>query len=428
MYKPITDCRLCYETEFSDIIDLGVHALTGVFPKSALEDIPAGPLHLIKCINCGLVQLAHNYELGLLYGDTYGYRSGLNMSMVRHLRRKVSQVMDLVPLQAGDLVIDIGSNDATLLNSYPIAKLRKIGVDPSGAKFSKYYRQGVELIPEFFSANAVLSSTGGRRAKVVTSIAMFYDLERPRAFIEEILKVLDDDGIWLFEQSYLPAMLRACSYDTICHEHLEYYALEQIDHLLRRTGLKIVAVEENDANGGSFAVMAARRSARYPEAQDAAQALLGREKEARLNTMRPFDDFKEAIVRHREELQILLQQIHDRGETVFGYGASTKGNVLLQYCGIDQKLLPLIAEVNEDKFGAFTPGTRIPIVSEQEARSKAPDYFLVLPWHFREGIVEKERSFLEGGGRLIFPLPVLEIVSARGIDAAAKRAVAYQQD
>ena len=411
MYQRIADCRMCYSADLTPVLDLGLQALTGVFPKTRTENVPAGPLALVKCGDCGLVQLEHNYTLSLLYGDTYGYRSGLNRSMVQHLENRVTEIRKRIHLVPGDAVLDIGSNDGTLLSMYAVPGLLRIGIDPSGLKFRQYYPEDAQLIPEFFSAEAVRNVAGNRRVKVVTSIAMFYDLERPIDFVKQIMEVLHDDGIWVFEQSYLPTMVATHSYDTVCHEHLEYYTMKQIVYFTRKLGLKIVDVEMNTVNGGSFAVTVAKSGSSHPEARDLVNRILAEEAAAGYDTVQPFEDLKRAMSEHREQLCAMLSRIQAEKQTVLGYGASTKGNVLLQYCRIDERLLPSIAEVNEDKFGAFTPGTRIPIVPEQDARAKNPEYFLVLPWHFRDNIVTKEQDYLAKGGSLIFPLPNMEVVS-----------------
>jgi len=414
LYQEITDCRLCGSKKLTPVLDLGNQALTGVFPKSREEEIPSGPLQLCKCEDCDLVQLRHNYDLGKLYGETYGYRSGLNQSMVRHLHGKVGKIRTLADLRDGDLVIDIGANDSTLLQAYPGTGLQLVGIDPSGPKFRKYYPAHIRLIPDFFSAELVKKAFPGKRARVVTSIAMFYDLERPMDFVRDIVKILDDNGVWVFEQSYLPLMLETNSYDTVCHEHLEYYALKQIQYMTDRTGLKIVDVEINDVNGGSFSVTAAKQKSRYPVADETIARLLEDERRQRVGKVETYERFSKSVSKHRERLFALLRKLKQEGEKVLGYGASTKGNVLIQYCGLNADLLSCIAEVNEDKFGAFTPGSRIPIVSEAEARSMKPDYFLVFPWHFRAGIVQREQEFLRGGGQFIFPLPKLDVVSKAG--------------
>lgn len=416
LYREITDCRLCGGARLVGVLDLGMQALSGIFPKSRDENVPVGPLSLCKCEECDLVQLRHNYDLGKLYGDTYGYRSGLNQSMVRHLHQKVGRIRALVDLRDNDLVIDIGSNDSTLLQAYPERGLQLAGIDPSGPKFARYYPQHVALIPDFFRAELVKRRFPGRRAKVVTSIAMFYDLERPADFVRDIVEVLDDEGVWVFEQSYLPFMLKTHSYDTVCHEHLEYYALKQIKQLTDRAGLKIIDVEFNDVNGGSFSVAAARAASSYPAADLTVALTLEEEERLGLSDAETYRGFQRSAAIHREELRRLLGTLKREGRKVLGYGASTKGNVLIQYCGLDCELVPCVAEVNEDKFGAYTPGSKIPIVSEEEARAMRPDYFAVFPWHFRAGILRREQAFLQSGGKFIFPLPKIEIVSAERVE------------
>ena len=248
------------------------------------------------------------------------------------------------------------------------------------------------------------------KAKIITSIAMFYDLEDPLHFMRQIESILADDGIWHFEQSYMPFMLQANAYDTICHEHLEYYALKQIKWMTDRVGLKIINVEFNQINGGSFAVSVAKQNTNYPACDELVQEILKKEQDMGLYSIVPYQKFQDGIFQHREGLLSALRQIRKNGKLILGYGASTKGNVILQFCGIDDLLIPVIAEVNEEKFGCFTPGTYIPIMSESEAKAKAPDYFLVLPWHFKENLIAREQDFLKNGGRMLFPLPEIEVV------------------
>jgi hypothetical protein len=412
MHQPIEVCRLCHSADLHPILDLGEQELTGIFPARADIRLTRGPLGLALCRRCHLVQLRHSYQLNELYGENYGYRSGLNQSMVRHLRAKVADLLRLRPLTEGDTVVDIGSNDGTTLGFYPSDGFRRVGFDPTGAKFRSYYRSGIRLIEDFFSAHRFAEELGNAaRARIVTSIAMFYDLEDPTEFMRQVHSILADDGIWHFEQSYMPEMLRTTAYDTICHEHLEYYGLKQIKWMTDRADLKIIDVLFNAVNGGSFAVTAARKSAPYAECTALIHRVLEAEKAGELEELKPYMDFKERIHRHREALLATLRKLKAEGHRVHGYGASTKGNVILQFCGIDTRLIDVIAEVNEDKFGCFTPGTGIPIVSEAESKARRPDCYLVLPWHFRDNLVERERSFLAAGGRMIFPLPEINIVA-----------------
>ncbi len=410
MYTPIHACRICGNTTLVKVLDLGEQTLTGVFPKTPEQAITRGPLHLLKCTGsddcCGLLQLAHSYDLGEMYGENYGYRSGLNKSMVEHLHAKVARIRSLIALEPGDMVIDIGSNDGTTLSAYPAEGLTRVGIDPTAEKFRQYYPQGVAVIPDFFSASLVKERFGERKARVVTSFSMFYDLERPMDFVREIASVLDGEGIWVFEQSYMPLMLDRNSYDTACHEHLEYYALKQIQWMAQRCGLKIVDVEFNDVNGGSFSITAAHQSSKLQESPEVARIL--REEAARgLDTEAPYRAFADRVAQSQTDVRAFLETAKAQGRTVGILGASTKGNVLLQYCGITAADVVAVGEVNPDKFGSFTPGSLIPIIDEAKLLALKPDYLMVLPWHFRP-FFEKRFGGLDS--RLVFPLPELDIL------------------
>ncbi|MEK6794993.1 MAG: class I SAM-dependent methyltransferase [Spirochaetota bacterium] len=414
IYKAITQCRICGNEALIPVVDLGEQYLTGVFPKQG-ESVERGPLAIVKCDEqkngaCGLLQLKHNYQLDKLYGQNYGYRSGLNRSMVDHLHAKVKKILSIVPVYPGDLVVDVGSNDSTLLQAYPKGGADLVGVDPTGAKFKDHYPAHIKLIPDFFPSPRFKDAYHGRKAKIITSISMFYDLESPLVFVESIRDNLADDGVWLFEQSYMPTMLDTNSYDTICHEHLEYYALKQIQWMAAKAGMKILDVEFNAVNGGSFSVMAAKKNSPHRENATAIAAVEADEKKRGLSTCTPYDAFCARIVQHREDMRVFLDGVKKSGKKIFGYGASTKGNVMLQYCNINASDLACIAEVNEDKFGTFTPGTAIPIISEKEARAMKPEYFMVLPWHFRDHILAKESAYRAAGGKFVFPLPRIEVV------------------
>lgn len=415
IYKEISACRICGNIKLVPLVDLGHMALSGVFPRHKTDIVEAGPLELVKCEEessdgCGLVQLRHNYALDQLYGMNYGYRSGLNKSMVEHLHDKVEKILKKVELKKGDAVIDIGSNDSTLLQAYPHEGITLLGVDPTGVKFKDFYPSHIDLIADFFPSPRVLEKLPRGKAKIITSIAMFYDLEAPLDFVQGVYDTLDDEGVWVFEQSYMPTMLAVNAYDTICHEHLEYYALRQVKYMMDKVGLKIVDVECNDINGGSFSVMVAKQSSALPACDELVDKILAQEKEKGLHTLIPYREFDRNIKKHKDDLLAFIGEQIKQGKKMFGYGASTKGNVILQYCGITEKEIPYIAEVNKDKFGSFTPGTLIPIISEQEARKMNPNLFMVLPWHFRENIVKRESDYLSSGGHLFFPLPKLEVV------------------
>jgi len=412
MHTEIQACRLCGDRRLTSLICLGEQHLTGVFPKDPTASLSKGPLDLVLCGDCGLVQLKHSFIPGEMYGQNYGYRSSLNRSMVDHLKAKIEGLRSRFPVGLGDYVLDIGANDGTSLAFYPQGGATLCGMDPSAEKFRSYYRPDINLVVDFFSAERFRREFGQEaRPRIVTSIAMFYDLEDPLDFVRQIKKILHPQGVWHFEQSYLPLMLEANAYDTICHEHLEYYGLKQIKWMMDRVGLEILDVELNNINGGSFAVTVAHQGSGLPGNPATVQFLLDAEERLGTHNVALYEAFSKGVEAHRKGLKSLLVDLKSQGKIVLGYGASTKGNVILQYCGLTPELLPAIAEVNESKFGSYTPGTRIPIISEEQARAMKPDCFVVFPWHFRENIVAREREFLASGGSLIFPLPTIEIVS-----------------
>jgi len=411
MYKKIEKCRICGNTHLECVLDLNEQMLTGVFPREKNANVTVGPLRLVKCVGgddvCGLLQMEHSYDLGEMYGENYGYRSGLNASMVAHLHNKVKRILGLVELNKGDLVIDIGSNDSTTLQAYPSSGPVLVGVDPTGIKFHSYYPSHIQLIPDFFSSALVEARFPGQKAKVVTSFSMFYDLEDPLGFMQQVYGVLADDGIWVFEQSYMPTMLDTNSYDTVCHEHLEFYALRQIKWMADKVGFKIVDVEFNDINGGSFSVTVAKSNGDLTIAPSV-QKILDAERLKGLDTLVPYQEFAERVVKTKRDLLKFIETAHAENKTVAILGASTKGNVLLQYCDLTTKQVEFVGEVNPEKFGCYTPGTWLPIIPEQELLDKKPDYMIVLPWHFRQFFVTNKKFV---GMSLVFPLPQVEIVN-----------------
>jgi NDP-4-keto-2,6-dideoxyhexose 3-C-methyltransferase len=409
LFHQITRCRMCGGSHLEPVLNLGMQALTGWFPDPD-EEVPEAPLDLVRCAGegaCGLVQLRHTFSLPAMYGDRYGYRSGLNQSMVRHLFAKVERIRSLRPVKSGDVILDIGSNDGTTLSAWTEAGVTRIGIDPTSNRFREFYPAGCTIVPDFFSRDRFREVAGERKASVITSFAMFYDLEEPLVFMQHIADCLAADGVWVFEQSYLPAMLETNSYDTICHEHLEFYALAQIQWGLERAGLKIIDVEFNDINGGSFSVTAALKESPLEPHHSLIQGILDDEIALGLMTDVPYSAFVERINAGRTQLLAYLQSAKANGKKVLGLGASTKGNVLLQYCGITPDLVEAIGEVNPDKFGKMTPGSRIPIIPQEDALRAGAEALLVLPWHFRAFFTAAPAL---KGQQLLFPLPNLELI------------------
>ncbi len=405
----VSACRICQSDRLTEILDFGDLTLTGVFPGSLDESVPSGRVRLLLCRECGLVQLGDTFPPEEMYGDNYGYRSGLNKSMVSHLERITRSLETRTELAPGDTVLDIGANDGTLLRSYRTPGLQRIGIDPTIKKFSEYYPDDISAVADFFSAKAFNSVTDAK-ATIVTSIAMFYDLDDPVAFASDIASVLADDGVWYFEQSYMPWMLRSGAYDTICHEHLEYYSLTTIKHILDRAGLVLIDAATNAVNGGSISVTAGKAGVAGHEPSVYARWLLAQEESDRVHAPESWVEFRQKVHSRQEDLRSLLTQLTDSGAVVMALGASTKGNVLMMTTPVGIDLVSKVGDVNPYKYGRFLPGTGIPIVSQEEVLADKPDYLLILPWHFRETFMVSLEEYLAGGGRLIFPLPDLEVV------------------
>ena len=408
LYKEITKCRVCWSTHLKTILDLWEQALTWFFPLPS-EDIEKWPLAIVKCEwECWLLQLKYDYDLEKLYWDDYGYRSGLNKWMVKHLEWFVEKLKWMINLEKWDLIIDIASNDWTLLSAFWDNWYNLLWIDPTSKKFSSYYPNYVDYISDFFSSKAVKDYTD-KKAKIITSICMFYDLPNPLEFVEQVKEVLTDDWIWLLEQSYMPSMVDALSYDTICHEHLEYYALRQIKWIMDKVWLRIIDVVLNDSNWWSFEVIVTKDRNRKAN-NDIINKLLKHEDEWWYTSWEIFGSFKNKIVEHKKSILSFFETAKKENKKVLWYWASTKWNVTLQYCWITKEMMPYIAEVNEYKFWRTTPWTNIPIISEQEAKQLHPDYYFVLPWHFKKWILEREQEFLNNWWHFVFPLPTLEIV------------------
>ena len=408
MINEITRCRICGSSELIKVISLGNQALTGVFPKIGEKDPAIGPLELIRCAECTLVQLRHSFSPEAMYGDNYGYRSGLNASMVQHLESKISKLAAKFGVGSQSIVLDIGSNDGTSCNKWLTYTNQVVGMDPTANKFASFYDKKVKFVSDFFSSKRFLEHS--EKADIITSIAMFYDLDDPVHFAEEIYQSLSENGVWHLEQSYLPSMLAANAYDTICHEHVEYYSLTSLNEIFTRANLTIVEVALNDVNGGSIAVTVAKNTnTKYQTPEYLSWLLKEEQYDLYENASTKLSELHKRVEHHKESLNNLLVKLRKEGE-IWGLGASTKGNVLLQYCEIGENLITAIADVNPDKMNRVTPGTRIPIKSEADWEKALPRYSLVLPWHFKRTFLSRSDKYSLGGGQLIFPLPRIEVL------------------
>jgi len=425
---------VCGSADLVPVIDLGQQYLQGSFVKPGVLMPPTRklPTQLVRCDvtrnenGCGLLQLAHSFPPEILYAN-YWYRSGTNATMRNHLASIAKSALSLAKTST-PTVLDIGCNDGTLLANYP-KESKRYGVDPSD--IARDIKDGTIVINTVFPSEQAANVLPERGIDIVTSIAMFYDLESPVDFAKSIERLLSDDGIWVFEMSYLPLMLLQNSFDTICHEHLEYYSLAALEEIVSRADLRIFKVAINDINGGSIRCYACRaHKADFGSAEDREflHRLRIKEFEMELDTDTPYVTFQANIDRLKNELNSLLFNIRSKGERVHIYGASTKGNVLLQWYGINRVMVDCAADRNPEKDGSSTLGTDIPIVSEEKSRAAKPDYYLVLPWHFKPEFLEREREMIFAGTKMIFPLPEVEVVTKDNYDtalAAAKQGNEY---
>jgi len=415
--KEVTKCRICDNPSLKPMIDLGVQSLSGRFPLIEEPNPIESPLHLVKCDDsnnkyaCGLLQLRHTTAPDEMYGETYGYRSGLNKTMTDHMIGMVRTIENLVNLKPGDAVLDIASSDGTLLNAYDL-KLKRIGIDPSAEKFRKFYAEGIDIVVDYFSAEKFKKVTS-KKAKAITCNAMFYDLDDPISFMKDVKEILHQDGIWVSEQSYMPEMLRTNSFDTICHEHLDYYALKQMEHIFKKSGLKLFDVDFNYINGTTFRTYACHEESLRKINIERIQSVRDNEKALKLDTDMPYKEFAERVISIRDRLSDFLRSERKKGKKIHLYGASTKGNIILNYLNIGKEIAEFASDRNPDKYGRRML-THIPIIPEEESRKSNPDYYLVLPWCFKEEFIKREEGFLRKGGKLIFPLPQPEIIGING--------------
>jgi hypothetical protein len=409
-------CRICGSAALTKVIDLGEQYLQGSFLKPGKESpsLRRIPTKLVRCDPtldeqaCGLLQTETSVPSAILY-SAYWYRSGTNQTMRNHLKGIAEEAVGLINKKAAR-VLDIGCNDGTLLRCYPESFV-KFGVDPSD--IAQEISGDITVIQDIFPSTELHSLTAGKQFDIVTSIAMFYDLENPVAFVDQIKSVLSEDGIWIFEVSYMPSMLVMNSYDTICHEHLEYYSFSVIENIMQRCGMKVVKVGFNDINGGSircYVTHVTNFKYKNKKNQLLLEQVRQQEFDIELDTDKPYKNFQDRINNHKEELSGLLKKLKREGKKIHIYGASTKGNTILQWCGLDNTIIDYASDRNLDKDGAKTIGTDISIISEEKSRAMKPDYYLVLPWHFRAEFLDREKAFLDEGGGFIFPLPTIEII------------------
>ena len=405
----IRNCRNCSNGSFFNVLSLGKMSFTGKFSKSLFNNIPKAYLNLVMCKKCKLVQLDRNFNPKYLYGKDYGYRSGINKTMTEHLKKTVKKCSALAGLKANDPVLDIASNDGTLLNFYK-KKIVTVGVDPLVNKYKGYYKKISYKISNFFQINDIKKLNLEKKFKIITSLSVFYDLKDPNRFIEGIKECLDENGIFVLEHADLLSIIKNNLFDTICHEHLGFYSSKVIINMMNFNGLKVFDHEFNNINGGSSRYYICHRKAKYKIKKKKINKLLSKEGKIGLHSTKVFKIFFANILNEKDKLKKMIKKIINKKFIIHGYGASTKGNVLLQFYEINNKDINYIADRNPLKYNLFTPGTKIKIISENYSRKLKPDYYLVLPWHFKKEILIREKKIREKGTKLIFPLPKMHVI------------------
>ncbi len=399
-------CRSCNSNLLISILSLGNQYLSD-FSKNNTKP-KAFPLNIVLCKNCKLVQLDYTTPSKYLYTERYGYRSGINQTMKDELKNVVNQSLDMVKITNKKIVaVDIGANDGTLLSFYP-KKVFRIGVEPI-KKFAKETKKNAEIVVnDFFNFNSYNIKAKNIKADLITVISCFYDMEKPNQFVKDLKKIMNEDAILVIQQNYLVEMLKKNAFDNIVHEHLEYYSYTSLSYLLKNHGLEIFDVEIRDLNGGSFRTYIAKIGNK-PISQRV-KKMQEMEKKLKLNNKYVYLKFAKRIRQNKNKLLKLIREFKTDGKNVYLYGASTRGNTLLQYFELDSTLIQKAVERNPEKWGKKISSVGIPIISEQEARKEKPEYMLVLPWFFKEEFLKRETSYLKSGGHFIFPLPKMEII------------------
>ena len=403
----IKRCRNCKSKKLFKLFSLGNLCFTGKF-SSFKDNIKKKPVTVVLCKSCELVQLAHNYDLKYLYGPDYGYRTGINKTMTDHVKKITKTLAKKTLLKKNDVVLDIASNDGTLLNSYK-KNIIKFGVDPVLNKYIKNYKKIRYSVSGFFSASKVKEKTK-KKFKIISALSVFYDLLNPNKFLKDVKTLLLPEGVFLLEFADLASIIKYKMFDTICHEHLEYYSSKVIINLVKKNDLRVFDIKQNFINGSSKQYYICHKNSKIKSKSETIKKTLTEESKLKLDKVKTFKEFIKKIDSLKNRLNNKIKYIRRNNQNIHCYGASTKGNVLLQYFNIDNKKISFAAERNKNKYGLVTPGSKIKIISEEKSRKMKPDYYLVLPWHFKKEILRREKNILRKGTKFIFPLPNFEII------------------
>ena len=406
IYKKISKCRVSDDKNLISVAKFPSMGLTGTFPKSKREKIIKTPFEVMFSKKSKLLQLKHNYNPNILYGKNYGYRSGLNPTMIKHLRLKQQFLSNKFNISNSDLVLDIGSNDGTFLNFFKNNQ-RCYGIDPSIIKLEKFYKKKSNLIPLTFEKG--FKKISKKKFRLISAVAMFYDLENPINFVKKIQSILCENGIFHVEVAYLPEIIKTFSYDTFCQEHYEYYSLTSLKYIFEKCNMKIINFGTNEINGGSIWINVAHKQAKYKIKQKKIQKQLKYENNKKIHEVKTYKIFFKNVFAHAKKINLIIKNLKKNKFQISGIGASTKGNVLLHLAKLDKSKIDRIYDVNNEKFGKITPITNIPIEDENKIKNFKQDYILILIWHFKKFIINKIKK-RNPKSKLIIPFPKIKVL------------------
>lgn len=399
--KKIKCCRLCKNKKLTKLHDYGNHFVSNFVNKKDINKGIKAPLILVYCNNCKLLQLEHSAPQEIMYKKFYWYRSGVTNTMRTALKDIYFQVKKMSLLRKGDTILDIGANDGTMLKYFTDNGYKTIGCEPA-KNLKKELKQNADFIINDFwdykHLKKLIKKNKLKKPKVITAIGMFYDLENPSKFISDAAKSLDDNGVFIAQLMCLNSMIEQNDLGNICHEHLEFYSYPSLKYLFEKNGFKIMKIEENKINGGSYRIYCKKnlkKSINYKE-----------------NTsLKDIKNFIRKVENNKTKCLKFLDKCKNSRKKVFIYGASTKGNTLLQYYGINSKMIPYAAERSPEKWNKYTVGSGIKIISEARARKLNPDYFFVMPYGFINEFIKREHKWLKKGGKFILPYPNFKVLN-----------------
>ena len=402
-------CKNCNNQKLKKVFRIGKQAISSVFFDKPKTNLKKYSLDLFKCSKCDLVQFSSLPPLEDMYGLTYGYNTSLSPLMVNHMKEKFKFLESNYKKLLKGQILDIGSNDGTFLNLMKnLTGVKLYGMDPSSKKFLNNYKKNISVITDFFSRKKLLENISpeqiSKKFNIITSFAMFYDIEDPNSFCKDIYNLLNDDGIWIVEFSYLPLLFKNLTYDQICHEHVTYYSLTTFNNILKKNNMKVIDLSFNEINGGSIEVICAKKYSKI-EPKPIVKKTFDEEENINKNI---FDLFQNRVDNVKKTLIEFLKNIPSKD--IMGYGASTKGNIVLNHLNLTKTNLPYICDANPFKFNRYTPESNIKIISKKEMRKRNPKYLLVLIWSFRSEVIKQEIKYIKRGGKLVFHLPIFHII------------------